>query len=498
MSTKNAKKKMVRKKAAGRISRKQVLAFTLRSLCAAAFAVAILAVYILEKPDLNYRRALRLGREGSYDEAMALLSELEDRGYEAEKIGKGICVVVDKALDNGDFDRADSLSVQVRDEAKRKEYYARSLYGRAAQYEAQGLYAQAARAYYEVYDYRDGAEKYQICRCAQALDSYLSGNEAEALRLLSGIPDPEARIYSAALLVTGSPERAAEIRDSGLFTMENLAARQAEREHESFLAAAESLPLGRIAAGRGFTVAIGADGTVLAAGDNSSGQLGIAGTKNAVMVAAGTCHAAVLKKDGTVAAFGGDKQGQCRVSEWKDIVYIACSGYDTIGVRADGSVVAAGMHTEATAGWHDVKNVCGGGYTVGCLNENGTMASSSVTAKLADEDLICVSVCGPTAAGIRSDETLVTTVDGFPRWEHMVSVKVGSLGVFGIDMDGAVHSYYYRASDAEEITLPEKAIEIEVCGTHIAVLGESGKVYCFGDDRFGQCATEDWQCAGRE
>lgn len=498
MSTEKAKKKTTRRRAANKISRKQVLALTLRSMGIAAILVAVLAVYILEKPDLDYQRALRLGRKGNYDEAMALLSDLEDRGYDDEKIGAGVCAVVERALDSGDFDRADSLNAQVRDAGKQKEYISRSIYGRAEEYSAKGLYAEAARAYYEVYDYRDGEEKYRICRCAQAIGSYESGDEAQALRLLSGVPDMEHYIYAAALLLTGSEERASAIRDSGVFTEENLKALESERMHEDFLNAVTGLPSGKIAVGRGFTIAVGADGTVLAAGDNSKGQLEIAGTKDAVMVAAGTYHAAALKKDGTVAAFGLDKQGQCKVSDWKDVVYIACSGYDTIGICADGTVVAAGMHAEEIESWHGVKQPCGGAFTVACLNENGTMTSSSVTAKLTGEDLICVSVCGPVAVGIRSDETTVTTIEGFPLWERIVSIKAGNPGVFGIDAEGGVHSYFYRASDAEEIILPEKAVEIEVCGTHLAVLGESGRVYCFGDDTYGQCATQAWQCAGQE
>ena len=480
------------KRPADKMSRAQVFVYIVRSLLIAAVLVAVLAVFIKAKPDLDYKRALRLTKRGCADEALALLNKLEDRGYDAEKIAAGIDGVAEHALNAGNFDEADSVAAQVKDPAKKAEFIKRSTFLRAEAYAAEGRYDEATRAYYEVYDYEDAEDKYRVCRCAVALLNYEAGDIYGAIGILNGMPDLARNVRAAAILLTGSTEKANEMLAGGFFTQENIDSLLAEKQHASYLNALNALPVGRIAAGKGFTAAVTGDGRVQATGDNSKNVLKIADTENAVMVAAGTYHAAVLKKDGTVAAYGRDKEGQCDVFGWKDIVMIACSGYDTIGVKSDGSVVAAGMHKDEIEKWHDVTAVCGGAYTAACLNKNGTMTSTGVTAVLKDEGLLSVSVCGPAAAGIRPDGKLVTTIGNFPEWENIISVSLGNLGVFAIDADGNVHGYFYRATDAFGIDIGERAVEIEVSGTHLAVLGESGKVCCFGNNDSGQCNTESW------
>lgn len=490
---KAAPKPLPRKQAQDKMSRTQVFFYIVRSLLLAAVLVAVLAILIKAKPGMDYKRALRLTKRGQFDEAMATLLELEDRSFDEEKISAGIDGIVDAALNSGDFDTADSLIVQVKDAAKKTDYTDRSAFGRAEAYAEAGRYAEAARCYYSVYTYRDSREKYNVCRCAMALESYEAGDIDEVCHILTDMPDVEKNVRAAAILMKGSAEKADGILAGGFFTEGNLKALIGERMHESFLNAMNALPEGRIAVGKGFTVGIDQNGNVLVVGSDEHGIMKLADTEDAVMVAAGTDHAAVLKKDGTVTACGANGEGQCDVGSWSGIVSIACAGYDTIGVKSDGSVVAAGQHKDEISKWHDVKKAFGGAYTAACLSGSGTMTSTSVTAVLSDS-LLAASACGPVAAGIRTDEKLVTTIVNFPAWEGIISVKTGNLGIFAIDEAGAVHGYFYRATDAFGINVPEKAVEIEVGGTHLAILGESGKVYCFGNDDSGQCDTGSWNC----
>ena len=77
-----------------------------------------------------------------------------------------------------------------------------------------------------------------------------------------------------------------------------------------------------IAAGVSHTVALKNNGTVLAWGLNSSGQLGdgsttdrntpvpVIGLTNVIEISAGESHAAALKNDGTVWAWGSNGYGQ--------------------------------------------------------------------------------------------------------------------------------------------------------------------------------------------
>ena len=61
-----------------------------------------------------------------------------------------------------------------------------------------------------------------------------------------------------------------------------------------------------LAAGQDHALALKADGTVIAWGDNNLGQTNVPpGLSNVVAVAAGSSHSLALKADGTVVAWGG-------------------------------------------------------------------------------------------------------------------------------------------------------------------------------------------------
>ncbi len=63
-------------------------------------------------------------------------------------------------------------------------------------------------------------------------------------------------------------------------------------------------------------------------------------------IAAGRGHTVALKSDGTVVAVGRDKEGECNVSGWYDIEAVAAGWRRTIGLKPDGTVIAVGcVHT---------------------------------------------------------------------------------------------------------------------------------------------------------
>lgn len=84
-------------------------------------------------------------------------------------------------------------------------------------------------------------------------------------------------------------------------------------------------PKGTIAAGRGHTVALKSDGTVVAVGRNKEGECNVSRWCDIEAVAAGNVHMATntgnahtiaLKSDNTVEAVGWNKHDQCDVNEW--------------------------------------------------------------------------------------------------------------------------------------------------------------------------------------
>jgi alpha-tubulin suppressor-like RCC1 family protein len=123
-----------------------------------------------------------------------------------------------------------------------------------------------------------------------------------------------------------------------------------------------------IAAGPLHALALQADGTVLTWGDNAAGQLGIGAAapqqtapvqitslQNIVALSAGYEHALALKSDGTLLAWGGDSEGQLgdstalvqqstpvAVQGSSEITGIASGLYHNVALKADGTLLAWG------------------------------------------------------------------------------------------------------------------------------------------------------------
>jgi alpha-tubulin suppressor-like RCC1 family protein len=100
-----------------------------------------------------------------------------------------------------------------------------------------------------------------------------------------------------------------------------------------------------IAAGQNHSLALKADGTVIAWGDGSAGQTAVRdGLTGVVAIAAGFFHGLALKSDGTVVAWGQTYDTPARVpAGLTGVVAIAAGGYNSVALKADGTVVAWGV-----------------------------------------------------------------------------------------------------------------------------------------------------------
>ena len=67
------------------------------------------------------------------------------------------------------------------------------------------------------------------------------------------------------------------------------------------------------------TLGLRSDGTVVAVGNNRSGQCEVGDWTDIVAVSAGPLHAVGLRSDGTVVSAGDNKHGQRDVNDWTDV-----------------------------------------------------------------------------------------------------------------------------------------------------------------------------------
>lgn len=102
--------------------------------------------------------------------------------------------------------------------------------------------------------------------------------------------------------------------------------------------------------GKGHTVGLRADGTVVAVGDNSYNQCDVGSWTNVIAVAAGDWYTVGLCSDGTVLATRPDRskgekyQFASNVDSWDNIVAIAAGCGYTLGLKKDGTVVSTGYN----------------------------------------------------------------------------------------------------------------------------------------------------------
>jgi len=215
-----------------------------------------------------------------------------------------------------------------------------------------------------------------------------------------------------------------------------------------------------LSSGRGHTVGLKTDGTVVAVGDNDHGQCNTGRWRDIVAVSAGAQHTIGLKADGTVVAVGNNKDGQCNTNFWRNIVAVSAGGKwgeaHTVGLRADGTVVAVGSNSRGqcnTSEWYDIVAISTGfDHTVG-LKKDGTVVAVGANGRGQCDtstwrDIVTISAACDGVLGLKADGTVVSTgaldgwsdgaLEGTHDWRDMIAVSAGGIHTAGLKADGTV------------------------------------------------------------
>jgi alpha-tubulin suppressor-like RCC1 family protein len=129
----------------------------------------------------------------------------------------------------------------------------------------------------------------------------------------------------------------------------------------------------------GFSLALRRDGRVIAWGDNALQQTSVPDDlSNAVSITAGTDHCLALKKDGTVIGWGINEEGMTQAPVGlSNVVAISAGEEHSMALKSDGTVVAWGrnQHGQASVpeGLSNVVSICSGSYFNLALKTDGTV-----------------------------------------------------------------------------------------------------------------------------
>lgn len=254
------------------------------------------------------------------------------------------------------------------------------------------------------------------------------------------------------------------------------------------------------------TVALKADGTVMATGYNAYGECDVSDWKDVVDVSAGYNYTISLKANGTVVATGYNEFGQCDVLDWVDIVSVSAGHNHTIGLKADGTVVATGNNASRqcnVSNWKDIVAVSAGhNHTIG-LKADGTVVATGYNEYgqcdvLGWTDIVSVSAGNDCTIGLKTDGTVVAV--GYNEygqcdvldWVDIVAVSAGHNHTIGLKADGTVvaagrnHFGQCNVSDWVDI------VAVSAGHNHTIGLKADGTLVATGSDRNRQCDVSDW------
>jgi alpha-tubulin suppressor-like RCC1 family protein len=221
-----------------------------------------------------------------------------------------------------------------------------------------------------------------------------------------------------------------------------------------------------IAAGDLHSLALKADGSVVAWGDNSYGQTNVpASATNVVAVAAGAYHNLVLKADGSVVGWGDNSDGQISVpASATNIVAIATGHYyHSLALKADGSVVA----------WGD-----------------NSYGQTSVPASA--KNVIAIAANEMSSLALKADGSILMwgnlTKQKVPASAtNVVAIAAGDFHSLALRADGSVVAWGINDHGATNVPASATNVVAIAAGYFNSVaLRADGSVVAWGDNSYGQ------------
>ncbi len=260
-----------------------------------------------------------------------------------------------------------------------------------------------------------------------------------------------------------------------------------------------------LTAGWAHTVGVLTDGTVMAVGNNETGQCNVNGWTGIVQASAGMYHTVGLCSDGTVVAVGLNMNGQCNVNDWTEIVQVSASGATTVGLRSDGTVVAAGTNSAGqcnVSDWTDIVQIAAGSeHTVG-LKADGTVVS--VGSNMYGQrdvggwtDIVQISAGSYNTVGLKADGTVVIVGSNYDSqcnlgsWTNVVQVSVGTSHTIGLRSDGTVLATGTTVSQ-DDVDDWSDIIQIDAGWAYAVGLRSDNTAVAAVWNGYGQCNVEDW------
>lgn len=161
-------------------------------------------------------------------------------------------------------------------------------------------------------------------------------------------------------------------------------------------------------------------------------QTEVDGWTKIIAVEGGEFLSVGLRSDGTVVATGDNSSGQCDVGSWRDIVAIYSSGYTTMGLKADGTVMTTRADDRPVVSqWTDIVAISGGFNGFMGLKADGTVVTTDPGNPYSDwAGIVAIS----DGLGLYADGTVAVLPDHWSyqeisQWRDIVTLCEGHTGI---------------------------------------------------------------------
>jgi hypothetical protein len=229
-----------------------------------------------------------------------------------------------------------------------------------------------------------------------------------------------------------------------------------------------------VAAGDWHGLGLGADGTILAWGNDSSGQCAVpASLTNALAIAAGGYHNLAIRADGSVTAWGADDSGQAAVpADLANVIGIAAGAWHSLALRADGTV----------RGWGD--NSFGqASPPAGLSNVVALAAGGNHSLALRADGIVVAWGENTDAEGLMVGQSVVPL-----GLSQVVAIAAGEYHSLAAKADGTVVAWGDNSQG--QCLVPAglaNVVALAGGGAHSLALGADGTVSAWGANWTGQC-----------
>ncbi|BBI36678.1 RCC1 domain-containing protein [Cohnella abietis] len=262
----------------------------------------------------------------------------------------------------------------------------------------------------------------------------------------------------------------------------------------------------RVSAGEFHSLALKADGTVVAWGSNDDGQIKVpVGLKDVVSISAGWKHSMVLKSNGTVVAWGENIKGQVDVPVGlKDVVSISAGRQHSLALKTDGTVVAWGSNDDGQVsvptGLKDVVSISAGRQHSLALKTDGTVVAwgsnnlNQLKIPVGLKNVVSISAGTYHSLALKSDGTVIAWGSNNDHQlevpvdlKDVVSISAGDKHSLALKSDGTVIGWGANADG--QLNMPvdlSGVMSISTGWNHSLALKSDGTVVAWGDIRKGK------------